>query len=62
MKKLLYARDSEEFWQIFNEEREKRRNKLARLPFVKKVAILEKMQADTALLRASFRAKKHKLS
>ncbi|GAH48646.1 unnamed protein product, partial [marine sediment metagenome] len=46
MKKLLYAKDSEEFWQIFNEEREKRRNKLAKLPFAKKIAILEKMQAD----------------
>ena len=62
MKKLLYAKDSEEFWQIFNEEREKRRNKLAKLPFAKKVAILEKMQADIALLHNSFGAKRHKLS
>ena len=59
MKKLLYAKDSEEFWQIFNEEREKRRNKLAKLPFAKKVVILEKMQADVALLRNSFGAKSH---
>ena len=62
MKKLLYARDSEEFWQIFNEEREKRRNKLAKLPFAKKVVILEKMQADRSLLRNSFVAKRRKLS
>ena len=62
MKKLLYAKDSEEFWQIFNEEREKRRNKLAKLPFAKKVVILEKMQADRSLLRNSFVAKRRKLS
>ncbi len=62
MKKLLYAKDSEEFWQIFNEEREKRRNKLAKLPFAKKVVILEKMQADITLLRNSFGAKRRKLS
>ena len=62
MKKLLYAKDSEEFWQIFNEEREKRRNKLAKLPFAKKVVILEKMQADITLLRDSFGAKRRKLS
>ena len=62
MKKLLYAKDSEEFWQIFNEEREKRRNRLAKLPFAKKIVILEKMQADMTLLRNSFGAKRHKLS
>lgn len=48
MKKLLCAKDSADFWRIFNEEREKNRHKLARLPFVRKVAILEKMQADRA--------------
>jgi len=47
MKKLLSARDSEEFWQIFNEEREKNRKKQARLPFAKKVEILEKMKSET---------------
>lgn len=62
MKKLLYTKDSKEFWKIFNEEREKRRNKLARLPFVKKVVILEKMQADTNLLRNSFGEKRRNLS
>jgi len=62
MKKLLYAKDSEEFWQIFNEEREKRRNKLAKLPFAKKIIILEKMQADVTLLRNLSGAKRRKLS
>ena len=62
MKKLLYAKDSEEFWKIFNEEREKRRNKLAKLPFAKKVVILEKMQADMTLLPNSFGAKRCELS
>ena len=62
MKKLLYTKDSKEFWQIFNEEREKRRNKLARLPFAKKVVILEKMQADINLLRDSLGEKKRNLS
>ncbi len=53
MKKLLCAKDSEEFWQIFNDEREKRRRQLAKLPFAWKIAILEQMQADAALLRSS---------
>jgi hypothetical protein len=49
MKKLLYARDSRRFWQIFNDEREMRRKKLASLPFARKIAIIERMQADTKL-------------
>ena len=57
MKKLLYAKDSREFWQIFNEERRKRRHELAKLPFAKKVAIVEKMQAGMTLLRNSPEAK-----
>jgi len=60
MKKLLYAKDSEEFWQIFNEEREKRRRQLAKLPFARKVAILEQMQADAALLRSSSARKRRR--
>lgn len=50
MKKLLYAKDSQEFWRIFDREREKRRRQLAKLPFAQKVAILERMQADVAVL------------
>ncbi|MBI2830895.1 MAG: hypothetical protein HYX79_01395 [Chloroflexi bacterium] len=53
MKKLLYAKDSEEFWKIFNEENEKRRQKLAKLPFARKIEILEKMQADAKVMRES---------
>jgi len=60
MKKLLCAKDSEEFWQIFNEEREKRRRQLAKLPFARKVAILEQMQADAALLRSSSARKRRR--
>lgn len=61
MRKLLYARDSEEFWQIFDREREKRRRKLARLPFARKVTILEKMQSDDALLRSSSAGSEHEV-
>lgn len=46
MKKLLYVKDSEEFWRIFNQEKDKAREKLARLPFARKVVILEKMQRE----------------
>ena len=60
MKKLLYAKDSEEFWQIFNAEREKRRIQLANLPFARKVAILEKMQVDAALLSSSSAEKRRR--
>jgi len=60
MKKLLCAKDSEEFWQIFNEEREKRRRQLAKLPFARKIAILEQMQADAALLRSSSTRKRRR--
>jgi len=51
MKKLLYVKDSEEFWRIFSLEREKRQKKLANLPFARKIEILEKMQSDAALLK-----------
>ncbi len=60
MKKLLYAKDSEEFWQIFNDEREKRRRQLANLPFAREVAILEKMQVDSALLSSSSAEKRRR--
>ena len=46
MKKLPYAKDSVEFWQIFNQEREKRRRQLGKVPFARKIAIMEKMQAE----------------
>jgi len=45
MKKLLSIRDSEQFWKVFNREREARRKKLPRLPFARKIEIVEKMRA-----------------
>jgi hypothetical protein len=53
MRKLLYVKDSEEFWKIFSLEREKRQKKLANLPFARKIEILEMMQSDAALLKES---------
>lgn len=44
MKKLLYAKDSQEFLKIFKEGREEERKRLASLPYVEKIKILEKMQ------------------
>ena len=48
MKKLLYIKDLKEFSKIFEIEEEKRRKKLAKLSFAKKIVILEKMQKDMA--------------
>ena len=45
MKKLLWIRDSEEFWRVFSEEREARRRQLRNLPFAKKIEIVERMRA-----------------
>ena len=44
MKKLLWIKDSEEFWEAFSKEREKRREQLRKLPFAKKIEIISKMQ------------------
>jgi len=44
MRKLLWIKDSKEFWKVFGEEREKRRARLRRLPFAKKIEIIEKMK------------------
>ena len=44
MRKLLWIRDSEEFWKVFSEERESRRKQLRNLPFAKKIEIVEKMR------------------
>ena len=49
MKKLLSIKDSEGFWKVFDEERRKRRSRLRRLPFAKKVAIVERMKASGLL-------------
>lgn len=45
MKKLLWIKDSEEFWKVFSEEREARREQLRKLPFAKKIEIVAKMRA-----------------
>jgi hypothetical protein len=44
MRKLLWIKDSKEFWKVFGEEREKRRERLRKLPFAKKIEIVEKMK------------------
>ena len=44
MKKLLWIKDSKEFWRVFGEERKKRRERLRKLPFAKKIEIVEKMK------------------
>jgi len=44
MRKLLWIKDSKEFWKVFGEERKKRRERLRRLPFAKKIEIVEKMK------------------
>lgn len=45
MRKLLSIKDSEEFWRVFSEAREARRKQLRKLPFAKKIEIVEKMRA-----------------
>lgn len=44
MKKLLYIKDSEQFWKVFNDERKKTRERLAQLPFAEKIEIMSKMR------------------
>ncbi|HUT03965.1 MAG TPA: hypothetical protein VM163_08765 [bacterium] len=44
MKKLLYIKDSQQFWKVFSEERDKVRKQLSRLPFAEKIEIMSKMR------------------
>lgn len=44
MKKLLWIKDSKEFWKVFSEERKKLRKQKRNLPFAKKIEILSSMQ------------------
>ena len=44
MKKLLYITDSEEFFRVLNEEKEKVRARLRQLPFAEKIRIMTKMR------------------
>jgi hypothetical protein len=40
MKKLLYIKDSKQFWQVFSEERKKERRRLRSLSFRKKLEMM----------------------
>ncbi len=44
MKKLLYITDSEQFFQVLNEEKEKVRARLRQLPFAEKIKIMARMR------------------
>jgi len=44
MKKLLWIKDSEEFWKVFSRERDKIRKRKRKLPFAKKIEMLSSMQ------------------
>ena len=51
MRKDSYKQGSKKYLQRFREARAVRAKKLERLPFAKKVDIIEKMQADAQLTR-----------
>ncbi|UCD85461.1 MAG: hypothetical protein JSU92_04510 [Deltaproteobacteria bacterium] len=53
MKKLLKARTGKEFWEIFSQERVKVIQKQRKLPFLKKLRILERMDELIILKRGS---------
>jgi hypothetical protein len=60
MRKLPSAKDSKAFWDKVTEEDRKYRLKQSRLPFIKKLEILEELQERTRILRKAkeFRDKK----
>jgi len=47
------SRDSKKFWEEINKQKKKSRIQLARLPFEKKIEILEQMQRDWKELKTS---------
>lgn len=49
MKKLLNLKTAKEFWTVFSQERAKIIQKQRKLPFLKKLKILEKM--DKLIIR-----------
>jgi hypothetical protein len=51
MKKLLLIKDSKEFWEVFSKEQRRRREKLRKLPFAKKIEIVSRMQRTSLLKR-----------
>lgn len=44
--KILSSKDSKKFWEEISKQKEKSRIQLAKLPFEKKIEILEQMQRD----------------
>ena len=53
MRKLPSAKDSKTFWDKVTKEDRKYRLKQSRLPFVKKLEILEEMHERTLILRSA---------
>ncbi len=51
MRKPHFSKDFKKFWKNVNKADEEYRLKQARLPFVKKLAILEELQERTHILR-----------
>lgn len=51
MRKIFYANDLTKSWHNFSKERQKERDRLAKLPYGEKLAIMEKMRADTEWFR-----------
>ena len=43
MKKLIKVKSPKEFWAVFSQERKKNLDKQRKLPFLKKLKMLEKM-------------------
>jgi hypothetical protein len=50
-KRLLSIKDSKEFREVFSKEQIKRRGKVRRLPFAKKIEIVFQMQGMSLLKR-----------
>ena len=44
MKRLLYITDSDEFFRVLNEEKEKVRARLRQLPLAEKIKIMDRMR------------------
>jgi len=51
MDNIYYLKDSKKFWGTREKARKAKDKKLARLPFLEKVAMTEKIQADYEVLR-----------
>jgi hypothetical protein len=56
MRTLLSIKDSQEFWKAFGDERNRRRTRLRKLSFLKKVQIVERMQ-DSGFIKLHGRSK-----